>query len=323
MKRRIPLVLVSTLLVLYVGIPGIRAARAKDKGLKPEEVIARHLESIGSAEALSAVRSRTVQGIVAVRRPLGILPGILPEPEKRTGTSNFLFVSSGSDLAMVMQFFDPEYPDDRFAFDGKSVTVSSTVLNRKTSMVNSGTSQSGQMISINGRTIFVNSPMIGSIGYFFDDKKSLLGNFIASHSGIVREGLLGGILSTAWPLLDVQGRKCKLKYKLIDKDGLKLHQLIYTPKSRRYLNAVETRLYFDSETFRHVMSEYVLMGQTNPEYLLLEKFGNFKDVQGLILPHSYSIEFSAWKSTDSTLWISEVTQVLHNVPIDPELFQVK
>lgn len=312
MKRCVRIALIPTLLAFCFSVPVSRTAGAKDKKLKPEEVVARHLESLGSSEALSAAKSRTIKGVAAVRRPIGVIPNVLPEPEKRTGTSNFLFASTERNIAMAMQFYDKNYPDDHFVFDGKNVRVSTTIvglnalagISIQPSMGRGGSSPFSAMRS-------------------FDNTRSLLGNFLALHSGVMREGLLGGTLSTAWALLDAPGRKFKLKYKLVDQDGVKLHQLEYRPKSRRYLNAMEIRLFFDFETYRHVMSEYVFMGQVDPNYFLLEKFGNFRDEGGIILPHSYSIEFNAYRSAHPTLWVFEVAQVLHNTPIDPELFHVE
>jgi hypothetical protein len=186
-------------------------------------------------------------------------------------------------MGMILKFYDQDYPAEHFAFDGKDATVSITSKNRK----------------------------------------SILGEFVDIHSGLMREGLFGGVLSTAWPLLNAQSGSFKLKYELKEDSSGKLHELTYTPKSRRYLDNIVIRLYFDVETFHHVMTEYALMGISNPVAFVLEKFGNYRIEDGLMLPHSYSIEYNTWRGISPTLWTVEIKQVMHNGPIDPQLFHVQ
>jgi hypothetical protein len=283
MTKRNGLVLFAAVVCLSFVCVGLGKLYAKDKKLLPEEVLAKHLESIGKPEALAAIKSRTAYGITRVRRPLGTVPLILPEPGKQLDPSNFLIASAENKLGMIMKFYDQEYPAEHFAFDGKDATVSLTVQNRK----------------------------------------SILGNFVDTYSGMMREGLFGGTLSTSWPLLNAQAGKFKLQYELKEDSSIKLHQLTYTPKSRRHLDSIVINLFFDFETYRHVMTEYKLMGIVNPTAFVIEKFGNFKNVDGLMLPHSYSIEYNTWKSLNPTLWTVEIRQMLHNGPVDPQLFHVQ
>jgi len=284
MTKRYSAVLVTVLLCLMLNTLQFVKSYAKDKKVTPEEIVAKHLESIGSPDALSAIKSRTVYGVGYVRRPVGIVPQVLPEPSKRTEPNNFLFASEQRNLGMVLKLYDQDYPGEHFAFDGKDVTV--------------------KIIKANN--------------------KSVLGSFINSYNGILREGLLGGTLSTAWPLLDIQNGKFKLRYKKAEIDGVPFHQLTYTPKSSRYLVNIEIRIYFQFENYRHMMTEYLVMGQTaHPDLVVLEKFGNYRDVDGLKLPHSYSIEYSPWTNTRPMLWGADIKQVSHNVAVDPQLFRVE
>src|SRR5207245_6897539 len=70
----------------------------------------------------------------------------------------------------------------------------------------------------------------------------------------MREGLLGGVLVTAWPLLDVQERKAKLTYQGIKKfEGREFQVIRYRPKKGTDL---AIRLYFEPETLRHAMTTY-------------------------------------------------------------------
>ena len=283
MSKGKSLILLAVVSCVWFGATKTDPLCAKSKKLTVEEMVAKHLESLGTPEALAAAKSRTVHGIVSVKRPIGVVPEFLPELGKRTDPSNFTFASAEGKLSMIMKFYDLIYPGERFVFDGKDVLVSIVSSNRY----------------------------------------SVLGEFVNSFSGLLREGLMGGTLSTAWPLLHVQEGKFKLKYDEANIDGTKYHQLTYTPKSRRHLDSIVVTLLFDFETFRHVMTEYKLMGIVYPTKMVIEQFGSYRQVDGVTLPHNYFIEYALFKDAHPTRWVVEVKQISHGGEIDPALFQIK
>jgi hypothetical protein len=84
--------------------------------------------------------------------------------------------------------------------------------------------------------------------------RSALGNFVFSQDAVLREGLLGGVLSTAWPLLDLKHRKAKLSFEGLKKvDGRELYDLRYHAHND---GSLEIHLYFDPQTYRHVETTY-------------------------------------------------------------------
>ena len=86
--------------------------------------------------------------------------------------------------------------------------------------------------------------------------RSNFGTFVYIQDIILRDGLLGGELSTAWPLLDIDQRKPKLSYEgLKTIDGKQLYEVRYKPKKGQ---DVEIRLYFEPESFHHVLTVYTL-----------------------------------------------------------------
>jgi hypothetical protein len=283
MAKSCSFVLLAVLLSLSLSVARFETSYAKDKKPTGEEIAAKHLESIGTPEVLAGIKSRSATGIATVRRPIGTVPLILPEPGTRTDDSNLLIASAGNNLGMVMKFYNREYVSEHFGIDGKNVTTD----------------------------------------YIYGNRKSILGIFIDQNKGLLKEGFLGGTLSTAWPLLNIAERKCKLQYEAKDYSGVKLHQLTYIPKSRMNLDKIVVHMFFDFESYRHLMTEYLYMGLVHAEIIVLEKFGSFRTVDGLTLPHSYSIEYNVWQGQKPTLWSFEVRQILHNGPIDPEVFHVK
>jgi hypothetical protein len=84
--------------------------------------------------------------------------------------------------------------------------------------------------------------------------RSALGNFVFVQDAVIREGLLGGALTTAWPLLNLDERQAKLSFDGLKKiDGQELYDLRYRPHKNTDL---EIHLYFDPQTYRHVETTY-------------------------------------------------------------------
>lgn len=84
--------------------------------------------------------------------------------------------------------------------------------------------------------------------------RSSFGSFVFVQDAVIREGLLGGVISTAWPLLSLDERKPKLSFDGLKKiDGHELYDLRYKPKKSSDL---EIHLYFDPQTYRHVETIY-------------------------------------------------------------------
>jgi hypothetical protein len=168
--------------------------------------------------------------------------------------------------------------------------------------------------------------------------RSAFGNFVFVQDVVIREGLLGGVLSTAWPLLNVDERKAKLSFDGLKKmDGQDLYQLRYRPHKSTDL---EINLYFDPQTCRHVETTYsysVTGGLTTGgetasarqvpnRYRLQEKFSDFKTVDDVTLPTHYDIQFSQELQNGRTIlsdWDMKGLDVSSNIPVDPRNFEVK
>lgn len=290
---------------------------AKEKKLTAEEVVAAHLKSIGTPELLESVNTRGMSGKSSVEFIQG---GI------GTMVGQSVIVSSGTSFSIILKFGAADYPGEYFAYDGKDVDVA--------------TIRPGQ--------------------------KSPLADFIYRYNAMMKEGLLGGVLSLGWPLLDLGKRDASLKYFSAKVDGHELHGIEYNPK--RGMHNLKVKLFFAPDTFRHVRTEYNLrvrgeqalqIGQTvtrgapnsaegrpggvvttdagiqdpirDSYYTLVEKFDDFREVKlddsngtGLILPHSYSIEYSVegQGSTFIAHWSTTADRCVHNLKLDPLVFKV-
>jgi len=257
--------------------------------LKPEEVVTRHLQSLGPAEARSGVKSRVVEGTATYK----VLTGGAFQVEGKA-----VFASEGRKSRMLLKVNASHYNGEQLICDGERTSVAAT-----------------------------NS----------DKSYSDFGDFIKGQDAPLREGLLGGVLTTAWPLLELENRKAKLSVEgLKNIDGHQFEVIRYRPKKSTDL---EILLYFDPETFRHVMTTYQMSihagiglsetqtaQQQETRYRIEERFSDFKNSDGLTLPFHYELRFTNELQNGFTKlleWDATVTRVLNNVSLDPRNFQIK
>lgn len=68
-------------------------------------------------------------------------------------------------------------------------------------------------------------------GSYSDKTRSEFGEFVRTQDVMLREGLLGGVLSAAWPMLDADVRKAKVNYEGEKRvENRQLQVLRYRPK---------------------------------------------------------------------------------------------
>ena len=164
--------------------------------------------------------------------------------------------------------------------------------------------------------------------------RSQLGQFLYQYNEIVKEGLLGGVLSTGWPLLDLKGRRPRLDYRGLKKiSGQELLELRY--RMRKGGGNLNIRLYFDPGSFRHIATIYKLtisapMGRTTEEsarqsdtrFTLEEWFSDFRPTDELDLPTHWTMRLTLETGRGNFLgkWDMTFHQIAHNLSIDPQLF---
>lgn len=164
--------------------------------------------------------------------------------------------------------------------------------------------------------------------------RSTLGVFLLARDDLIREGLLGGTLSTGWALLDVPGRAPHLKYAGVRKiDGRDLLQLNYDP--RKGDSDLQIQILFEPETYRHVMTIYSLTvpppmtrgrslasGPSEGHYTLRETFGEFRVMDGLNVPSHWTLEVTGEGVTSSDTRWEVVFDRMQNTPVDASNFKL-
>jgi hypothetical protein len=270
----------------------ILPAHADDK-LKPEELVAKHLESIGSAEARARVNGTRIKGRCSLAVRLcgeGQIDG------------QVLMASTDAASLINMNFDIATYAQEAFRYDGKKVA---------TSQLKPGS-------------------------------RTCLAQFFLENEVLFKEGLVGGVLSESWPLLNVAERNPKLEYSGLKKIGDKqLHALKYNPRKGSDLKIV---LYFDPETFRHVRTDYsrtiypseqrrIAGGgpglppaqnqQASPTRIeAYEEFADFKEESGLNLPHTYKFHLAIQSEVRPAVvdWVFTLNDYSFTSPLDAAEF---
>ena len=102
-------VLISFLLIVPVPLT------ASD--LTPDDVVAKHLQSLGSAQARASIKSRVVEGTATYK----LLVGGSGQLVGKAG-----FASEGRKVRMVLKFNDPKYSGEQFIYDGERTSVAGT-----------------------------------------------------------------------------------------------------------------------------------------------------------------------------------------------------
>ncbi|MFN3419109.1 MAG: hypothetical protein ACK42A_07200 [Pyrinomonadaceae bacterium] len=218
------------------------------------------------------------------------------------GADGRIVLASDGDKSLVaMNFPISTYPSDKFIFDGRKV----------------------------------------KIDFAYNNIRSYLGDFLYRYDDIVRDGLLGGVLSTVWPLhqkdstkfrLDVEGRKTI--------DGREMIAARYAKKGG---SDVEIRVYFDPVTFSHLRTEYrrTISSQIGSitgaqgasaadasirvrelRQILVEEFRDFKEESGYNLPHTYRVYvlLDDMQGTREYEWVTTVNEFYINQPLDGSVF---
>ncbi len=163
--------------------------------------------------------------------------------------------------------------------------------------------------------------------------RSPLAGFLLSHPATFSEGLIGGTLSSAWPLLDLSGRRAKLEYSGTEKiAGRRTYKLKYIPHESSDL---KIKIFLDAENFHHVRTEYERniaapigatpaqsISQREIRYKLIETFSDFRTEASLTLPHTYNLQFSVFRLNDPLLldWTFNLTRFTFDYPIELKEF---
>lgn len=220
---------------------------------------------------------------------------IFRTPPPGQATGRAVMASDGVKTLIGMSFPSPVYRREQFGFDGKNFAAA----------------------------------------FITPGVRSSLGSFLMTHNVVFKEGLMGGTLSSAWPLLDVKARGPHMEYAGVKNVGSQpLHEIKYLVRGGSDL---KISLFFDQETFQHVRTvyerviaasvgdrSYTNVQERETRYKMIEEFSVFKAEGGLNLPHSYKIKLSIDTTSGTFLadWEMTLTEFTFNELIDPQSFNI-
>jgi hypothetical protein len=264
-----------------------------DDKLKAEEIIAKHLDSIGTKEKREGIKNRTFTSQIQF--------SYVGSPTVTIGRG--VLASEGEKNLWGMILNSNDYPQDRFSYNGDEVKVA-----------------------------FIKPGVY-----------SVLGDFIFSNRGLLRDGLLGGALFSSWALNSNETRQGKISNAGTKKFGsMETYAISYSPKNALDL---EVKLFFEKETFRHVRTTYSKViaarqaptidasaGQSSDRLSVTEEFSDFQKLDGLTLPSRYSLThiyynnspIQATKRTNREVrWDFKITNFSYNQQLDADSFNIQ
>ncbi len=271
--------------VACIALLMISAASAQDKAVTLEELISRHLDSIGSAQARAFPRNRVVSGSVKLI--------------SRVGTANEIdgqaaMASSGVKLRYSMKFPSPQYPGEQFAYDGSKILTGYLPSGRRSPMSQYLDQQ--HMPLSNG----------------------LLGGTLSTCWAMLRIEQLKPKLEYRG-IKKVEGREFHEVSYRAQKDSSDLKVTLYfDPATFRHVRTkyefkVPARLGLGANDSSRFGEDY---------FQFTEDFDDFRAVDGLMMPYKYKLQLNAESSRGSIVfdWNIRVEQVLHNQALDEQIF---
>lgn len=274
------------LLALTLSLSLAAAPLSPPDKMKPEEVIAKHLESIGTADARAKVKSRIIQGTAVATIRLG-----------GTGTAEggAVLASTGNKSLISVVYGTKEYPWERMGFDGKDLTVSEVRPGKRSTIG----------IFLMAHEMMFREGLIGgalsSAWPFLDSTR----NAKLKYAGTKK----------------VNDRLAHvLEYEAKNDTGLKT-KLFFDAETFQHV-----RTEYEQRIIQQMPSAPgVTQSQGEAISRATEEFSDFRPEQGLTLPHAYKFELSLESLNRRTLQelVFKLDKFNFNMPIDDKEFDVR
>lgn len=260
---------------------------ADDKKITPEELIARHIESIGSKEALGAIKTRAIAGSVRALNRVGKAGEI---------TGKGVFLSEGPKLVYSMTFPSTQYPGERMTFDGKS---------SDTGFLPEG-KRSNLSLFLSQQTLPLTEGLLGgslSSAWSLLRVEQLKSRF--EYKGVKK------VNDKPMHILNYRQRSGSPDLKVT----LYFDVATYRHLKSEYKFTIPARIGVGADNSNTIQESY---------YLLTEEFDDFRAVDGLTLPHTHKMQLSVSTSTGTLLmdWLLKVDAISHKEVFDQRSFKI-
>jgi hypothetical protein len=271
------------ILVVLVAMP---FPVAKDK-LKPEQLIASHLDSIASKEVRESVETLVAAGEAAAIPRRGGSGSV-------EGMGRVISSAESGKFVIAMDFQQPSYPHERIGFDGEEAFVAQTAPGARSPL--------GQVLHPQSR------PMT----------EGLLGGVLTTQWALLHAAELKPKLKYKG-LKKADGEKYHvLEYKPRESSDFKIN-LFFEQETFRHLRT-EYKLMVSAGMVR--LGTGNSPGQEK-RITMVEVFSEFGEEGGLTLPHSYKIELTLEQNTTLMIdWVMSFQEFQLNQPVDSSVFGI-
>jgi hypothetical protein len=252
------------------------------------ELVARHLEAIGSPAARAAITTRAFNGRVRVTFRIG---------NHGQHDGSFSFVAEGRKVRLGMKFDSQEYAGEQLAFDGEDSS-----------------------------TGFIRPRVRSTLGTVFYQYDHILKEGFLGGTSSLAWPLLE--VSERQPTLEYEGltkvdgvELHELKYRAKRGDQGYIVSLFFDPHTYHHVRS-RYRL-----KIGHLIGPTDLISaRQQPTFVtILEEFSDYRSVDGIALAHTYKLSLDVNRKDNSimTEWVAKVKQVFHNRKLDPRFFRIK
>ncbi len=300
----------STRMILSLLLVMGAAATASDKKLTLDELIARHLSSIGTPEARAAVKTRVAEGKSQYFEVIN--PGFALE-------GKISIVSEADNVRLVLKYMNPTYFGEDIITRGDKVMVYGH-LDR---------SPLGYFLYYRSTVVLTDGLLEGTLSTAWPLLDSKLRSARLTYSGLTR--INGELLHE----IRFQPKKrTDLDIRLyLNKDDYRhvLTIVKYTINPRLVTRAPDMIVLGDGSVipgFGNIPSnspDAYNSSQHPVRYSLVQRFSNFKEFDGLTLPTTYEIQFDSEHGVvrHARRYINTFTKIMNNVPLDPKNFEFR
>lgn len=273
--------LTNVFLIVFVIATAITASAQK---LKPEEIIGRHLDSIGkpgvrsSVKTLLAVGNATVTYISSKNHP---------------ANGRVVLASAGEKIFFGMNLNASDYPFEKVSFNGEETKVS---------FVRPGQRSVLGSFMLSNDVIFKNGLFSGVLSTSWPLSDANFKKAKLSSAGLKKVGEIEAYAINYTP-----------------KGGSDLDITLYFDKTTfRHLRTEYQRI--SSAGIGRTIDESARQHETRIK--LIENFGDFKEVKGLTIPAKYELHYSisGANGTTEVEWTYVLTDFLVNQPLDDKTF---
>lgn len=276
MKTRftLPLALLALLVI---------APFANGQKLKAEEIIAKHLDSIGTAEKRASLKTFIAVGEVRVE---------FITQKNQPASGRIVVASDGAKSFLGMSLNDAKYPHEKIIFDGNKTAVALVYTGNR---------------SVLGNFVQSNSSIVSS---------GILGGTLSNTWFLLSPDQRRAKVSTAGSK-KIDGREA-YGLSINPKGGGDLEiKMYFDQETFRHVRTEYSRT--SSAALGRTIDDSARQLETRIK--VTEDFSDFKDYQGITVPNKYRIHYSVTgTNTTEVSWTSELAEFAINQALDASTF---